>query len=213
MKSDLTQDSHHFFLGVLKQRRSGPNSGTFLEVLAGLMGKGAEGSDCSWADLWSPAVPKHMTVVVGVTAAGAPWSAWPYRLSSWRAGGHPAWGYSHADTVGLQAGWGSRAPDTAWGVRSEGVRGAWGVGALLTWPLSKQPRSPSSLTLPWGLPVKGGHFLSRRQETSEDGVPGLGGLAGPLSCMSTGGREVATAPGWGPCFLSSSPLRGARLAP
>ena len=161
------------------------------------MGKGAEGSDCSWADLWSPAVPKHMTVVVGVTAAGVPWSAWPYRLSSWRAGGHPAWGYSHADTVGLQAGWGSRAPDTAWGVRSEGVHGAWGVGALLTWPLSKQPRSPSSLTLPGGLPVKGGHFLSRRQETSEDSVPGLGGPAGPLSCMSAGGREVATAPGWG----------------
>ena len=46
MKSDLTRDSYHFFLGVLKQRRSGPNSGTSLEVLAGLMGKGAEGSDC-----------------------------------------------------------------------------------------------------------------------------------------------------------------------
>ena len=88
---------------------------TSLEVLAGLTGKGAEGPDCWWGDLWGPAVPKHVTVVVGVIAAGAPWSAWPYRLSSWGAGGMSSMGRSHEDTAGLQAGWESRAPDIAWG--------------------------------------------------------------------------------------------------
>lgn len=46
------------------------------------------------------------------------------------------------------------------GVRSEGVCGAWGVGAraLLTWPLSKQSCSPSSLTLSWDSLRKGAVF-------------------------------------------------------